>query len=105
MGRKLFDNLDRPLDFSKADKSLWSDKCEYLDPQKCSNFNPENFNFVVMQLNIRSILVCQTELCDLLQLLSDKNSRINVLMLCETYLTSKTVNLENIPGYTIVSNH
>ena len=62
MNNQLFDSLSRPLELSKIDESLWSDKCDYLDLSNCKDLNPENYNLVVMQLNIRSILAYQTEL-------------------------------------------
>ena len=102
---QLFDSLNRPLELSKVDESLWSGKCDYLDPSNCKDLNPENYNLVVMQLNIRSILAHQTGLRQLLQVMSNKNSRVDVLLLCETFLTSRTENLVNIPGYCLVTNN
>ena len=34
------------------DTSLWSVKCDYWDIEQCTNMNPENYKFIVMQLNI-----------------------------------------------------
>ena len=69
---KLFDSLNRPLELTKTDESLWSDKCDYIDPDKCNNLNPEGYNLVVLQHNIRSILAHQTELHQLLQMMANK---------------------------------
>ena len=101
----LFDSLNRPLEFSINDDSLWSDKCDYLDPTNCNDLNPENYNLVIMQLNIRSLLAHQTELRDLLQILSNKNSTVDVILLCETFLSSNTEKLAYIPGYHLVTNN
>ena len=63
------DKLNRPLDFrplDELDKSLWNDKCDYLDLETCSNLNPNNYNLLVLQLNIRSLLVHQLELNQLI---------------------------------------
>ena len=68
----LFDSLNRPIELSKTDESLWSDKCDYYDPDRCSNLNPNQFNLIIMQLNIRSILAHQTELAQLLQTMAVK---------------------------------
>ena len=81
--------LHRPLELNNEDKSLWSDKCNYLDPVLCTNFNTNPFNFIVMQFNIRSILAHQSELRQLLQTMINKNSQTNVLLLCETFLTPR----------------
>ena len=66
INKQIFDSLDRPLDLSNNDESLWSDKCDYLDPTNCNDLNPENYNLIVLQLNIRSLLAHQTELKELL---------------------------------------
>ena len=38
------------------DGSLWSDKCDYRTTDECNNLNPLNYNFIVMQLNIWSLM-------------------------------------------------
>ena len=63
------DELIRPIDYTTLDDSLWNDKCDYLLPDNCTNINPKNYNMVVMQLNIRSVLAKQLELNQLLSLL------------------------------------
>ena len=54
---KLYDNLMWPLELTTTDRSMWNDKCDYYDDvDKCKNLNPENYNLVVLQHNIRSLL-------------------------------------------------
>ena len=101
---KCYDDLVRLLELNNVDKSLWSDKCDYMDPSKCNNLNPDNFNFVLLQLNIQSILAHQSELHSVLQLLADKHLRADFFILCETFVLSKTNQLVNIPGYSIIVN-
>ena len=84
---------------------MWSDKCDYLDPTSCNDLNPGNYNLVVMQLNIRSLLAHQTELRELLQIMSNKNSTVDVILLCETFLASNIEKLAYIPGYHLVTNN
>ena len=105
INKQIFDSLDRPLDLSNNDESLWSDKCDYLDPTNCNDLNPENYNLIVLQLNIRNLLAHQTELKELLQTMSDKNSTVDVILLCETFLASNTEILAYIPGYHLVTNN
>ena len=102
---ELFDNLHRPLEWNKTDESLWSDKCDYLDPTDCKDLNPSNYNLVVMQLNISSLLAHQNKLSELLQVLSTKNSQVDIGVLCETFLKYKTEKLAKIPGYNIICNN
>ena len=58
-----------------------------------------------MQLNVRSLLAHQYELCQLLRTTEIKNSRIDIILLCETFLSKQTVSMVRIPGYTYVSNY
>ena len=101
----LFDSLSRPIELTKLDESLWSDKCDYYDPNKCTDLNPNQYNLIIMQLNIRSILAHQYELTQLLHTMSNRNSRVDIVLLCETFLSCKTVKLVNIPGYELVYNN
>ena len=97
------DNLGRSLDTNNLPSCLWSDRCDYIEVDKCSNLNLRNYNFVAMQLNIRSLLSNQVELKLLLNDLSLKNSAVDALMLSETFITSKTEKLINMKGYSIHS--
>ena len=100
---KLYDNLMRPLELNTTDRSMWNDKCDYNDVDKCENLNPENYNLVVLQHNIRSLLAHKTELKMLLNTHKSRNSTVDILLLSETFLTKLTESLVNIPGYTLVS--
>ena len=95
------DELGGPFLDSNLPESIWSDKCDYVDINKCTNLNPSNFNLNVLQLNIRSLLSHQHELRLLLQQLNNKNSTVDIITLCETFLTKKVEKLVNIPGYTL----
>ena len=81
------------------DKSLWTDRCDYIDLEKCDNLNNNNMNLIVLQLNIRSLSVHQDDLKDLLFHLDKQNSPVDVLLLCETFLSERTHKLINITGY------
>ena len=94
------DELGHPLLDTNLPDSLWSDKCDYVDINKCTNLNPDNFNLNILQLNIRSLLSHQHELRLLLQQLNNKNSSVDIIALCETFLMKKVEKLVNIPGYT-----
>ena len=67
--------------------------------------NNNNMNLIVLQLNIWSLLVYQDDLKDLLFHLDKRNSPVDILLLCETFLTGRTHKLINIPGYTLLSNN
>ena len=61
-------------------------------------------NLIVLQLNVRSVLAHQSELRNLLNELNKKNSRVDILLLSETFLIRKTEKLVNIKGYSCVFN-
>ena len=103
--QKLFDDLLRPLELDTLDKSMWNDKCNYIDLEKCKTLNPQNFNLVVLQLNIRSLISIQIELKQLLRDLKTKNSKVDIAMLNETFLTDQNMHLVLIPGYKLITNN
>ena len=84
---------------------MWSDKCDYIDPRNCSNLNPDGYNLTILQLNIRSLLVHQTDLKLLLNLLNKKKTKVDAVLLCETFLTKQTNQLVNIPGYVLINKN
>ena len=85
------DPLNRSHNLDELDETLWNDKCDFIDMEMCNNPNPNNYNLLVLQLNIRSVLAHQHELKQLLRVLEKKNSRIDAVLLCETFLTKNTV--------------
>ena len=87
------------------DGSLWSDKCDYIMTEECDNLNTLNYNFIVMQLNICSLLSNIGELKFLLTKLEQKDLTVDVVLLCETFLSKKTEKLVNIPHYHLHANH
>ena len=98
------DALLRSRDYNELNASLWNDKCDYMELDECDNLNPNNYNLIVMHLNIRSVLGHQQELCQLIRSTERKNSRIDVILLCETFLSSKTKSMVNIPGFSPICN-
>ena len=104
MLNKKYDELLRPLNLTDVHDSLWNDKCDYIDPAECQNLNPTGFNLIVLQLNICSVMKHSYELKSLLRTLETKTSRVDLVLLCETFLTLETVRLVHIPDYTLVSN-
>ena len=99
------DNLNRPIDHNEMDSCLWNDRCDYIELDHCTNLNQNNYNLITMQLNIRSILAHQQELSQLLRNLERKGSRVDIVLLCETFLTKKTEKMVDIPGYKLIGNH
>ena len=99
------DVLHRPIIAENLDSSLWNDKCDYIEIEECMDLNPNNYNLIVIQLNIRSLLSKQAELNQLLVNLENRNSKVNLVLLCETFLNDKTRKFVNIPDYKLYKDH
>ena len=100
----MFDDLMQPLELNYHDKVLWNDKCDYYKLENCNDLNPNNHNLVTLELNIRSLLAHELELKQLLQNLENRNTPVDILMLCETFLNKKTESIIKLPGYKLISN-
>ena len=96
--------MNRPIITENLDSSLCNDKCDYVEINECKDLNPNNYNLIVVQLNIRSLLSKQVELRKLLNDLELKNSKVDIVLLCETFLINRTKSLANVPGYTMYSD-
>ena len=57
-----YDSLLQSRDQDVLDSSLWNDKCDYIELDERDNLNPNNYNLIVMHLNIRSVLSHHHEL-------------------------------------------
>ena len=55
--------------------------------------NKNNTNLIVLQLNIRSLISHQHDLRAMLGSLQNKNSTVDIILLCETFLNSHTEKL------------
>ena len=99
------DELERPLNFADVNESLWNDKCDYINTDKCKDLNPNGFNLIILQLNIRSLLSNITELKWFLHTLNQKRSCVDIILLCKTFLSKNTEKLVNIPDYKIICSN
>ena len=100
-----FDSLERSMDVTNLNEMLWNDKCDYTNIDTCLDLNPNNYNFLTFQLNIRSLLSHQHELNQLLRTLENRRSKIDIILLCETFLSKNTANVVKIPGYIHIGNY
>ena len=62
-------------------------------------------NLIVLQLNIRSLIFHQQDLSVMLGNLRNKNSTVDIILLCETFLNSRTEKLVSILGYDLISSN
>ena len=103
--KKSHDELLCPFTNNFLDESLWSDKCDYIDLDSSNNLNSNGLNLIICQLNVCSLLSNQDGIRQLLANLKCKNSEVDIMILCETFLRDHTVHQVNIPGYNLISNH
>ena len=82
------------------------DQCDYIDYSEISidkHVGTKN-TFTVMQLNARGVLNKRDPLKDLLNDIK-KDSRVDVVLLVETWLKKTTEKRFMIPGYKFLSSH
>ena len=88
-GIKVMDILENSVITDNLDSILWSDKFDYIDNEDCVNLNPNCYNLIVLQLNVRSLLSNQSTLNQLLRDLENRKSKVDLILLCETFLTGQ----------------
>ena len=74
------------------------DNCDYISVHDCSEITCSNSDLLVLQLNIRGLIGKQSELSKLLNSCT-KSNKIDVVIVCESWVTVETKHLVNIPGY------
>ena len=102
-GTKVMDILENSVITDNLDSVLWSDKCEYIDIEDCVNLNLNCYNLIVLQLNVRSLLSNQSALNQLLRDLENRKSKVDLILLCETFLTGQSRRFVNFPWYKLIS--
>ena len=102
-GTKVKDILENSIITDNLDSVLWNDKCDYIDIEDCVNLNLNCYNLIVMQLNVRSLLSNQSTLNQLLRDLENRKSKVDLILLCETFLTGQSRRLVKFPGYKFIS--
>ena len=94
LGRKVFDCTNIGLD-------PIADTCDYINLKDISNITCSETDLVLMQLNVRGLISKQNELSKLINTCL-KDKKIDVIILCETWVTKDTRQLINVPGYQYV---
>ena len=103
--KKSHDELLRSFTNNSLDESLWSDKYDYIDLDSSNNLNLNGLNLIICQLNVHSLLSNQDGIKQLLANLKSRNSEVDIMILCETFLRDHAEHQVNIPGYNLISNH
>ena len=78
----------------------WSDECDYVEEEDIREIVIENSDLSVIQLNIRGLFGKQDKLLKLINCCN--KSKIDIIILEETWLNKKNQNEINIPGYEFI---
>ena len=79
----------------------WNDNCSYTDYDDYITLDKQNTDLTVLQLNIRGLINKQTELRSLLE--REYANKVDVALLCETWVRLENINRVNITGYVFES--
>ena len=74
--------------------------CDYLDPENTSRIKPGKTDLCIIEINVRGLLNKQNHVKDII-----RSCTPDVLLLCETCLTSQTESLVDIPGYKLYNKN
>ena len=97
--------MDVDSDYDLGFNHELEDRCEYVETDIPPNLVRDKESCLgVMQLNVRGLLGKQESLTRLLKRMN-KTTRIDVILLVETWLKKSTVKKINIPGYTFTGSH
>ena len=97
-GTKVKDILENSIITDNLDSVLWNGKCDYIEIEDCVNLNLNCYNLIVMQLNVRSLLSNQSTLNQLLRDLDNRKLKVDLILLCETFLMDQSRRLVRVPG-------
>ena len=78
------------------------DTCDYIKLEDVSTLNVTERDLLFLQLNIRGLISKQSDISKLIQNCTNSEKKIDVVLLCETWVTNTTKNLIRIPGYNYV---
>ena len=78
------------------------DTCDYIKIDEVCTLCLSQNDLLVLQLNIRGLVSKQSDISRLITDCTNSHKKVNVVMLCETWVTKETKNLINIPGYDFV---
>ena len=98
--KDLFDLID-------TEYSLPNSNCKYVEPDNAQLdiSNGQGSQFCVLHINIHSVPSKLAELNDLLFKLKDCKIHVDVILLCETFITDENKEKYQINGYELIDEH
>ena len=74
--------------------------CDYVDPDNSRRIKPRKNDLSIMQINTRGLLNKLDHLRDIINY-----SNPDVILMCETWLNARTIDLVEFKGYKLVSKN
>ena len=93
------DNLNQALTEFYFDTD-YTDNCDYLEQESLKEVPINHEDLTVIQINIRGLISKQNKLLDFLN--GCNKSKIDVVILAETWLTKSSQEIASVPGYELV---
>ena len=76
-------------------------ECNYYNYDNLDEINIKNIDLGILHLNVHGIASKKQQLLELLNTIEEAQSAIDVLLLCETFMTETNKNVCRIKGYTL----
>ena len=78
--------------------------CLYYTYDELDQIEQHKSNLNILHLNIRGFISKRTRLLELLQTMEDSGTSIDIILLCETFMTKENKNNFKIKNYTLLSS-
>lgn len=86
-----------------GENSPLNSQCDYYSYDELTELDCFTSNLNILHLNIHSLLSKKSQLIDLLNKLNESGHGIDIILLCETFLTDKFVSKCKINGYSLAN--
>ena len=97
---QLKDNIDALPDIGPE---ISQDSCDYISSEDVQSLNCSENDLMIIQLNIRGLISKQSSISQLINNCVKNCKKLDVVLLCETWVTKNTKDLVHIPGYNFIS--
>ena len=87
------------------DLALLNSGCNYVEPSNIKSLGIQNSRLNILHANIHSVASKIGELKRMLKTLQDNGTAIDIILLCETFITDLTKSQCKLPGYQLEEQH
>ena len=77
--------------------------CDYYSLENLNEINFKHSDLNILHFNIHSIIAKKSQLLDLINTLFETGYKLDVLLLCETFMNSNNIKLCNIPHFDLIN--